>query len=32
MVNGLFISAEGLSLDIEAVGILVDADIRQHAS
>jgi hypothetical protein len=32
MVNGLFISAEGLSLGVEAAGILVDADIRQHAS
>jgi hypothetical protein len=35
MVNGLFISAEGLSglsLGVEAVGILVDANIRQHAS
>jgi hypothetical protein len=27
MVNGLFISVEGLSLGVEAVGILVDADI-----
>jgi hypothetical protein len=28
----LFISAESLSLGVEAVRILVDADIRQHAS
>jgi hypothetical protein len=32
MVNGLFIIVEGLSLDVEAGGILVDADVRQHAS
>jgi hypothetical protein len=28
MVNGLFITAEGLSLDVEAAGILGDADMR----
>jgi hypothetical protein len=32
MVNGLFITAEDLSLGVEASEILVDVDIHQHAS
>jgi hypothetical protein len=32
MVNDLFITAEGLSLRVQAAGILVDANIRQHTT
>jgi hypothetical protein len=32
MMDGLFITPKGLFLSVEAAEILIDADIRQHAS